>query len=47
MAEQSDRQRRIRDHLAKSSGDFIQPKVEYTSPDRKKKIMNHVDRTRG
>lgn len=47
MAEQTERQRRIRDHLAKSSGDFIKPKVELTSPDRKKQIMNHVDRTRG
>lgn len=47
MAEQTDRQRRIREHLAKSSGDLIKPKVESTSPERKKQIMNHVDRTRG
>ena len=47
MAEQTERQRRIRDHLAKTSGDLIKPKAEFTSPERKKQIMNHVDRTRG
>lgn len=45
MAEASDRQRQIMEHLARSTGDFIKPSLN--SEDRKKRIMDHIRLTKG
>ncbi len=45
MATQSDRQKRIMEHLARSSGNFISPKLD--SLERKQQILEHVRLTRG
>jgi len=45
MAEASDRQRKIMEHLARSTGDFIKPSLN--SEDRKKRIMEHIRLTKG
>jgi len=47
MADKTDRQKRIMEHLARSSGEFIKRSPQTTSPDRKQQIMDHVNRTRG
>lgn len=45
MAEQSDRQKRIMEHLSRSTNDFIQAKVN--SSERKQRIMEHIRMTKG
>ncbi|MDF5717199.1 MAG: hypothetical protein PUP93_25855 [Rhizonema sp. NSF051] len=45
MAEQSDRQKRIMEHLARSSGNFIKPKLD--TSERREQIMQHVRLTKG
>ncbi|MBE9101336.1 hypothetical protein [Vacuolonema iberomarrocanum] len=47
MAEMDDRKKRIMEHLARSTGDFIKRSPQPTSPDRKQQVMDHVNRTRG
>ncbi|MCX7595633.1 MAG: hypothetical protein N2235_18125 [Fischerella sp.] len=44
MAIQSDRQRRIMEHLARSTNDFIKPTLN--SNERKQRILEHVRLTR-
>ncbi len=45
MADKSDRQTRIMEHLARSTNDFIKPKLD--SVDRKQRIMEHIRLTKG
>lgn len=45
MADKSDREKRIMEHLARSTNDFIKPKLN--SPDRKQQIMEHIRLTKG
>jgi len=45
-ANPSDRQKRIREHLARSTGDFVNPGPR-RSEQRKQQIMDHVRRSRG
>ncbi|MEO1211539.1 MAG: hypothetical protein AAFX78_18670 [Cyanobacteria bacterium J06638_20] len=47
MAEMDDRKKRIMEHLARSTSDFIKRSPQATSPDRKQQVMDHVNRTRG
>jgi hypothetical protein len=47
MAAMDDRKKRIMEHLARSTGEFIKRSPQSTSPDRKQQIMDHVNRTRG
>jgi len=47
MATQSDRQKRIMEHLARSTNDFIKPTLNSSSNDRKQRILEHVRLTRG
>jgi hypothetical protein len=47
MAEMSDRQKRIMEHVARSKGEFFKPTSSTPSPERKQQIMDHVRRTRG
>lgn len=42
----SDRQRRIREHLSRSAGEFVNPGPQ-RSEQRKQQIMDHVRRSRG
>ncbi len=45
MAAQSDRQKRIMEHLARSSGNFIKAKLD--TSERREQIMEHIRLTRG
>lgn len=45
MAAQSDRQKRIMEHLARSSGNFISPKTN--TSERREQIMEHIRLSRG
>jgi hypothetical protein len=45
MATQSDQQKRIMDHLARSTSDFS--KVKLNSSERKMQIMDHVRLSKG
>jgi hypothetical protein len=45
-AKVTDRQRRIREHLARSAGEFVNPGPRRSEP-RKQQIMDHVRRSRG
>lgn len=45
MAETSDRQKRIMEHLARSTGDFNRKTLN--SSDRKQQIIEHIRLTRG
>jgi hypothetical protein len=47
MAEFSERQRKILDHVVRSSGEFLKPQPKELTPERKRKMRDHVDRTRG
>ncbi len=42
----SDRKKRIMEHLARTSGDFFKP-VPQNSEQRKQQIRDHVRRTKG
>jgi hypothetical protein len=42
---QSERQRKIMEHLTRSKGEFISPKLE--SSTRKQQIMDHVRLSKG
>ncbi|MEL6162530.1 MAG: hypothetical protein AAFR37_01775 [Cyanobacteria bacterium J06628_3] len=44
MANQSDRQKRIMEHLARSTNDFIKPKIN--SAERKQQILEHIRLTK-
>jgi hypothetical protein len=44
MAAFDDRKKRIMEHLARSTNEFIQPTVKMTN-DRSRQIMDHVRRT--
>ena len=46
MATMDDRKKRIMEHIARSTGDFIKRSTTRTS-DRKQQIMDHVQRTKG
>jgi hypothetical protein len=46
MAAMDDRKKRIMEHLARSTGDFIKSSSA-PSPERKQRIMDHVKRTKG
>ncbi len=45
MTAQSDRQKRIMEHLARSTSDFSKSKLD--SSDRKQQIMEHIRLTKG
>ncbi|MBF2015931.1 MAG: hypothetical protein IGS23_12155 [Rivularia sp. T60_A2020_040] len=45
MADKSERQTRIMEHLARSTNDFIKPKLN--SADRKQQILEHIRLTKG
>ena len=45
MATTPDRQKRIMEHLSRSTGDFI--KLSPTSDARKQRIMEHIRLTKG
>jgi len=45
-AKATDRQRRIREHLARSAGEFVNPGPR-RSESRKQQILDHVRRSRG
>jgi len=50
MANLDDRQKRIMEHLARSSGDFIKPASSSTATaktQRQQRILDHARRTRG
>ncbi len=47
MAEMSDRKKRIMEHLARSSGEFIKRSTSTTSEDRKKQIQDHIRLSKG
>lgn len=47
MANTPDRQKRIMEHLARSSGDFIKPSPSVNSEQRKQRIMEHIRLTKG
>ncbi|WP_179228524.1 hypothetical protein [Leptolyngbya ohadii] len=42
-----DRKKRIMEHLARSSGNFIQQSTPRNSEQRKQQILDHVKRTKG
>ena len=46
MANLDDRKKRIMEHLARSSGDFIKASPQ-NSEERKQRISDHVRRTKG
>lgn len=46
MATMDDRKKRIMEHLARSTGNFIQS-TPRNSEQRKQQIMDHVKRTKG
>lgn len=45
MATTPDRQKRIIEHVARSTGDFLKPSLN--SEDRKQRIMEHIRLTKG
>ncbi len=45
MATQSDRQKRIMEHLARSTGNFTSPRLD--SLERKQQILEHIRLTKG
>ncbi len=47
MAEMSDRKKRIMEHLARSSGEFIRRPTSTTSEERKKQIQDHIRLSKG
>ena len=47
MATADDRKKRIMEHLARSSGEFVKRSANASNPDRKKQVMDHIQRTRG
>lgn len=47
MASMDDRKKRIMEHLARSSGDFIKRSAAPLSDQRKQQVMDHVRRTTG
>jgi hypothetical protein len=47
MAEMSDRKKRIMEHLARSSGDFLRQPTSPLSDQRKQQIQEHIRRTSG
>lgn len=42
-----DRKKRIMEHLARSSGDFIKRSASPISDDRRRQVMDHIRRTKG
>ena len=42
-----DRKKRIMEHLARSSGDFIKRSPSPISDDRRRQVMDHIRRTKG
>ncbi len=42
-----DRKKRIMEHVARSSGDFIKRSTVSSNGDRKRQIMEHVQRSKG
>ncbi|XPM58583.1 MAG: hypothetical protein EDM05_013260 [Leptolyngbya sp. IPPAS B-1204] len=42
-----DRKKRIMEHLARSTGDFIKKPTSTMSDQRKQQIMDHIRRTSG
>ncbi|UIE38993.1 hypothetical protein [Leptodesmis sichuanensis] len=48
MATIDDRKKRIMEHLARSTGEFLKrPTMSSSTNDRKQQIMDHVRRTKG
>ncbi len=47
MATMDDRKKRIMEHLARSSGDFVKKASSALTDQRKQQIMDHVRRTSG
>lgn len=47
MANMDDRKKRIMEHLARSSGDFIKRSPSPISDDRRRQVMDHIRRTKG
>lgn len=47
MANMDDRKKRIMEHLARSSGDFIKRSPSPVSDDRRRQVMDHIRRTKG
>jgi hypothetical protein len=47
MATMDDRKKRIMEHIARSTGDFIKKSPSVMSDQRKQQIMDHVRRTSG
>ncbi|NJP11135.1 MAG: hypothetical protein HC866_18045 [Leptolyngbyaceae cyanobacterium RU_5_1] len=47
MATLDDRKKRVMEHLARSTGDFIKRPTLSTNSDRKQQIMTHVRLTKG
>jgi hypothetical protein len=47
MASMDDRKKRIMEHLARSTGDFIRRPSSTSSDQRKQQIIDHVRRTSG
>jgi hypothetical protein len=47
MANMDDRKKRIMEHLARSSGDFVRKSPAPMSDQRKQQVMDHIRRTRG
>ncbi|HIK17660.1 MAG TPA: hypothetical protein IGS53_20550 [Leptolyngbyaceae cyanobacterium M33_DOE_097] len=47
MAEMSDRKKRIMEHLARSSGDYVKQSTSALSDQRKKQIQEHIRLTKG
>ncbi len=47
MATMDDRKKRIMEHLARSTGEFIKSPKSTSNPERKQQIMDHVRRTIG
>jgi len=47
MATMDDRKKRIMEHLARSSGDFVRKSSSTLTDQRKQQIMDHVRRTSG
>ncbi|MBD3880259.1 hypothetical protein IFO70_00665 [Phormidium tenue FACHB-886] len=46
MATSDDRKKRIMEHLARTTNEFVKPSTRLTD-DRKRQIMDHVRRTSG
>ncbi|MGB3495634.1 MAG: hypothetical protein WBA57_23090 [Elainellaceae cyanobacterium] len=47
MASEDERKKRIMEHLARSTGKFIQRSANASNIDRKQQVMDHIRRTRG